>query len=88
MLDDAALVIQALGYRGHAPDILVDGVMVRPSDSQQRLGHTEDGAALIGGHTYPSLSVLRIEPTPWNCGTTRYTEAACTSSLPYVSELV
>ncbi|MFD9478708.1 MULTISPECIES: FAD-dependent oxidoreductase [Streptomyces] len=64
LLDDAALVIQALGYRGHAPDILVDGVMVRPSDSQQRLGHTEDGAALIGGHTYPSLSVLRIEPTP------------------------
>ncbi|PBC70153.1 hypothetical protein BX265_7545 [Streptomyces sp. TLI_235] len=64
LLDRADLVVQALGYHGHAPDLLVDGRPARPGDSAERLAHTEDGAAIVGGLARPALSVLRIEPTP------------------------
>ncbi|KFZ43025.1 hypothetical protein CS060_09695 [Anoxybacillus flavithermus] len=64
LLDSSGLVVQALGYKGEAPDILVSGKLVRPSSSNERLWADEDGAALIGGHRYENLSILRIEPTP------------------------
>ncbi|MFJ8162365.1 hypothetical protein ACIRBY_15730 [Streptomyces sp. NPDC096136] len=65
LLDDAALVVQALGYHGHAPDVLVDGRPARPSGSPERFAHTDDGTALIAGRPVPALSVLRVEPTPY-----------------------
>ncbi|MFJ3876699.1 hypothetical protein ACIPW5_04485 [Streptomyces sp. NPDC090077] len=64
LLDEAALVVQALGYHGHAPDVLIDGRPARPSGSPERFAHTDDGTALIAGRPVPALSVLRVEPTP------------------------
>ncbi|MDH6111836.1 hypothetical protein P3T36_002150 [Kitasatospora sp. MAP12-15] len=64
LLDDAALVVQALGYHGNVPEIRVDGLVVRQPDAAQRLTHTPDGAALIAGRAQAALSVLRVEPTP------------------------
>lgn len=62
--DEAALVVQALGYHGQAPDLYVDGVLVRPGDSPDRLLADDDGALLVDGVAHPLLSVLRVEPTP------------------------
>lgn len=64
LLDDAAFVVQALGYHGHAPDVHVEGRLVRASDSTERFTATSDGAALLDGLAQPNLSVLRVEPTP------------------------
>ncbi|MEU9341257.1 hypothetical protein AB0D74_08555 [Streptomyces sp. NPDC048278] len=64
LLDEAALVVQALGYHGQAPDLHLDGVLVRPGDSPERLLADDDGALLVDGSAYPLLSVLRVEPTP------------------------
>ncbi|MFF8423843.1 hypothetical protein ACF07Y_01610 [Streptomyces sp. NPDC016566] len=62
--DEAALIVQALGYHGRAPDIHVDGVPARPGDSPARLLADDDGALLLSGTAHPLLSVLRVEPTP------------------------
>ncbi|MFF3446401.1 hypothetical protein ACFYXJ_04565 [Streptomyces sp. NPDC002667] len=64
LFDEAALVVQALGYHGQAPDLYVDGVLVRPGDSPDRLLADDDGALLVSGAAHPLLSVLRVEPTP------------------------
>ncbi|MET7986963.1 hypothetical protein [Streptomyces sp. NPDC005281] len=62
--DEAAFVVQALGYHGQAPDLYLDGVLVRPGDSPDRLLADDDGALLVSGTAHPLLSVLRVEPTP------------------------
>ncbi|MFD1308307.1 hypothetical protein [Streptomyces kaempferi] len=62
--EEAALVVQALGYHGQAPDLYVDGALVRPGDSPDRLLADDDGALLVNGVAHPLLSVLRVEPTP------------------------
>jgi hypothetical protein len=64
LLDRAKLVVQALGYHGAAPDIRLDGRLVRPTDSPERLVADEDGAAVLAGRPHQALSVLRVEPTP------------------------
>ncbi|MGW1070797.1 hypothetical protein ACWD4F_40670 [Streptomyces aureus] len=62
--DEAAFVVQALGYHGQAPDLYLDGVLARPGDSPDRLLADDDGALLVSGTAHPLLSVLRVEPTP------------------------
>ncbi|MER6469717.1 hypothetical protein [Streptomyces collinus] len=63
-LTAAALIVQALGYHGQAPDIHLDGVLARPADSSARLLADDDGALVLNGTAHPLLSVLRVEPTP------------------------
>jgi hypothetical protein len=63
-LDAAGLVVQALGYHGDAPDIHVDGVLARPSQSADRLLADKHGAAILHDLPHDALSVLRVEPTP------------------------
>jgi len=64
LLDSAGLVVQALGYHGNAPDILIDGNLARPADSSSRLLADEHGAAILQDRPHDALSVLRVEPTP------------------------
>ncbi|MBO9568483.1 MAG: hypothetical protein J7503_06625 [Cellulomonas iranensis] len=64
LLDAAGLVVQALGYHGRAPELHEGGVVVRGTDSPDRMRTTLDGAALVAGIPRRTLSVLRIEPTP------------------------
>lgn len=64
LLNSADLIVQALGYHGEVPDIVVSGKLVRSSHSDERLVSDDDGAAVIGGCVYENLSVLRVEPTP------------------------
>lgn len=63
-LEQAGLIVQALGYRGRAPDIAVDGTVVHQAGSTDRLYADDTGAALIAGRPLPEVSVLRLEPTP------------------------
>ena len=64
LLDEAGLIVQALGYHGRAP--VIDGPhgMIRPADSDDRLINLADGTAVLGTTPMPQLSVLRVEPTP------------------------
>ncbi|MBN3554022.1 hypothetical protein JYA63_07095 [Fictibacillus nanhaiensis] len=64
LLDQAGLVIQALGYFGNAPDIFLCDRLIRPSNSLQRIEANEEGAAIINKKVFDNLSVLRLEPTP------------------------
>ena len=64
LLDGAGLIVQALGYRGQAPDIYLDGTLVRPHNSPRRLQAADDGALLVAGIPHEALSALRVEPTP------------------------
>ncbi|ASW55290.1 hypothetical protein CIK06_15605 [Plantactinospora sp. KBS50] len=64
LLDEAGLVVQALGYHGRAPRIEGPHGVVRTPDSDDRLINLADGTAVIGSVPVPSLSVLRVEPTP------------------------
>jgi hypothetical protein len=64
LLSEAGMVIQALGYRGRLPDILVNGVLARPAAATVPLYGDEDGAVVLAGRRHAALSVLRAEPTP------------------------
>jgi hypothetical protein len=64
LLDEAGLIVQALGYHGRAPHIEGPRGIIRPSDGGDRLINLADGTAVIGGTPVPRLSVLRVEPTP------------------------
>lgn len=66
MLEQAGLIIQALGYFGNAPDIYMADQLIRANQSQERLVTDYDGAAVIQGKRFENLSVMRIEPTPMN----------------------
>lgn len=63
-LQEAGLIVQALGYRGRAPDIRVAGTLVHRAGSADRLYADDTGAALVAGRPLPEVSVLRLEPTP------------------------
>lgn len=63
-LEEAGLIVQALGYRGRAPDIRVAGTLVHRAGSADRLYADDTGAALVAGRPLPNVSVLRLEPTP------------------------
>ncbi|MFF4486152.1 hypothetical protein ACFY0F_06570 [Streptomyces sp. NPDC001544] len=62
--DRAGLIVQALGYHGQAPDIHLDGALLRSGESPDRLLADDDGALLLNGTPQSLLSVLRVEPTP------------------------
>jgi hypothetical protein len=64
LLEEAALIVQALGYHGRAPTIIAAGVGIRPARDGTRLANLADGTGLIGSRPVPGLSVLRVEPTP------------------------
>ena len=64
LLCDAGLVVQALGYRGRIPHIVLNGELTRPAEAAGRLYGDDDGAVVLGGRRYTALSVLRAEPTP------------------------
>lgn len=64
LLSPAGLIVQALGYHGRAPEIVLADGKVRRNDSDERLYHRDDGTAIIAGREIPQLSVLRVEPTP------------------------
>lgn len=66
ILEQAGLIIQALGYFGNAPDIYMSDQLIRSNQSQERLVTDHDGAAVIHGQRFENLSVMRIEPTPMN----------------------
>ncbi|MFF2993474.1 hypothetical protein ACFVTC_02700 [Streptomyces sp. NPDC057950] len=59
--EEAAPVVQALGRHGQAPDLYVDGALVRPGDSPGQLLADDDGALPLHGVAHPLLSVLRVE---------------------------
>lgn len=64
LLDQASLVVQALGYHGRAPSISLPDGTGRRTDSRHRLVNLADGTAVIGTRPIERLSVLRVEPTP------------------------
>lgn len=64
IFDQAGIIIQALGYRGRAPDIRIDGKIIRSGSSVDRLSADDDGSAILDGSVQKALSVLRVEPTP------------------------
>lgn len=64
VFDAAGLVVQALGYRGRAPEIALPDGTVREAYSEDRLYQMDDGTALIDGRPVKELSILRVEPTP------------------------
>ena len=64
LLSSAGLIVQALGYRGRIPDIVVNGELTRSAAAAGRLYGDEEGAVVLGGRRYSALSVLRAEPTP------------------------
>lgn len=64
LLDEASLVVQALGYHGRAPSISLPDGTCRHADSPERLVNLADGTAVIGTRPIERLSVLRVEPTP------------------------
>jgi hypothetical protein len=64
LLDQASLVVQALGYHGRAPSISLPDGTGRPTDSCHGLVNLADGTAVIGTRPIERLSVLRVEPTP------------------------
>ncbi|UTT59434.1 NAD(P)-binding domain-containing protein [Cellulosimicrobium cellulans] len=63
-LDAAGLVVQALGYRGDAPPLTFGDGTGRTAGSTLPLLNLPDGTAVVGRRVLPSLSVLRVEPTP------------------------
>ena len=65
LLDDASLIVQALGYRGRAPAIQLANDIRRETSSEGRLFNLPDGTAIIEGRPQPRVSVLRVEPTPF-----------------------
>jgi hypothetical protein len=64
LLDAASVVVQALGYHGRAPSIVLPDGTSRPVDSPEPLVNLADGTAVIGARPVERLSVLRVEPTP------------------------
>jgi len=64
LLDSASLVVQAAGFVGQAPAIVVHDGRVRRSDSKEPLLNLPDGTAMINGQPIRRLSALRVEPTP------------------------
>ncbi|WP_457062253.1 hypothetical protein [Mycobacteroides abscessus] len=64
IFERSALIVQALGYRGRAPDIRIDGKVVRSESSVDQLSAHDDGSAVLDGRVQKMLSILRVEPTP------------------------
>jgi len=64
-LRDANIVVQALGYRGSAPMITVDGECVRREDSLAQLATDDNGFIQLPGlGEHSTLAAIRVEPTP------------------------
>lgn len=65
-LDDAALIVQALGYRGRAPRLSVDGEPVWDVGSSSPLETAADGRVELADARSPALDLfaIRVEPTP------------------------
>ena len=65
-LERTDLIVQALGYRGRAPELVVDGRRAWPDERRSPIEIDDDGRVVLddGAADELPLYALRVEPTP------------------------